>query len=100
MGIHRFGFRGDYASGVVNTDSGLQIGHLHSSDAFTYDRKADLLIPGSSNALTFKTMADALVLRNHLIECFERVHAAADVAKRRACLTIVVIGCGLVGDDP
>src|SRR5262249_14890213 len=25
------------------------------------------LIPGSSNALTFKTMADALVLRNHLI---------------------------------
>ena len=29
------------------------------------------LIPGPSNALTFKTMADALVLRNHLIERFE-----------------------------
>ena len=28
----------------------------------------DGLIPGSSNALTFKTMADALGLRNHLIE--------------------------------
>jgi hypothetical protein len=27
----------------------------------------DRLIPGSSNAFTFKTMADALVLRNHLI---------------------------------
>jgi NADH dehydrogenase FAD-containing subunit len=27
----------------------------------------DGLIPGSSNALTFKTMADALVLRNHLM---------------------------------
>src|SRR4029450_2126733 len=38
----------------------------------------DGLIPGSSNALTFKTMADALVLRNHLIECFERAAAAAD----------------------
>ena len=30
------------------------------------------LIPGSSNAFTFKTMADALVLRNHVIERFER----------------------------
>jgi hypothetical protein len=27
-------------------------------------------------------MADALVLRNHLIECFERADAAADAAKR------------------
>src|ERR671911_2478974 len=57
----------------------------------------DRLIPGSSNALTFKTMADALVLRNHLIERFERADAAADAAKRRGCLTIVVIGGGLVG---
>ena len=57
----------------------------------------DGLIPGSSNALTFKTMADALVLRNHLIECFERADAAADAAERRECLTVVVIGGGLVG---
>jgi NADH dehydrogenase len=57
----------------------------------------DRLIPGSSNALTFKTMADALVLRNHLIGCFERADAAAQAAKRRECLTIVVIGGGLVG---
>ena len=59
----------------------------------------DGLIPGSSNALTFKTMADALVLRNHLIECFERADAAADAARRRGCLTIVVIGGGLVGTE-
>jgi NADH dehydrogenase len=57
----------------------------------------DGLIPGSSNALTFKTMADALVLRNHLIECFERADAAADASERRGCLTVVVIGGGLVG---
>src|SRR5688572_12007392 len=57
----------------------------------------DRLIPGSSNALTFKTMADALVPRNHLIERFERADAAADAVKRRGCLTIVVIGGGLVG---
>jgi len=57
----------------------------------------DGLIPGSSNALTFKTMADALVLRNHLIECFERADAAADAAERHWCLAVVVIGGGLVG---
>ena len=55
------------------------------------------LIPGSSNAFTFKTMADALVLRNHLIEQFERADAASDSTTRRSCLTVVVIGGGLVG---
>src|SRR5262249_1929614 len=57
----------------------------------------DRLIPGSSNALTFKTMADALVLRNHLIERFERADATADAAQRCERLTVVVIGGGLVG---
>src|SRR5690242_9731898 len=55
------------------------------------------LIPGSEHALTFKTMADALVLRNHLIERLERADATSDPAHRRACLTIVLIGGGLVG---
>jgi NADH dehydrogenase len=55
------------------------------------------LIPGSSAALTFKTMADALLLRNHVIEQFERADAAADPARRRASLTFVLIGGGLVG---
>jgi NADH:quinone reductase (non-electrogenic) len=57
----------------------------------------DRLIPGSANALTFKTMADALVLRNRLIELFERADAATDAADRRGCLTVVVVGGGLVG---
>jgi len=55
------------------------------------------LIPGSSNAFTFKTMADALVLRNHVIEQFERADATSETTTRRGCLTIVVIGGGLVG---
>ena len=42
------------------------------------------LIPGSSNAFTFKTMADALVLRNHLIEQFERADAAPGAGRRDA----------------
>jgi NADH dehydrogenase len=55
------------------------------------------LIPGASNAFTFKTMADALVLRNHVIEQFERADAAPDSTTRRSCLRVVVIGGGLVG---
>jgi NADH:quinone reductase (non-electrogenic) len=55
------------------------------------------LIPGSSAALTFKSMADALLLRNHVIEQFERADAAPGPAARRANLTFVLIGGGLVG---
>jgi NADH dehydrogenase len=55
------------------------------------------LIRGSANAFTFKTMADALVLRNHVIEQFERADATAESTARRGCLTLVVIGGGLVG---
>ena len=59
----------------------------------------ETLIPGSSSAFTFKTMADALVLRNHVIQQFERADAAADAAIRGACLSMVVIGGGLVGSE-
>jgi len=55
------------------------------------------MIPGSPHAFTFKTMADALLLRNHLIEQLERADASADAATRAACLTVVIIGGGLVG---
>jgi NADH dehydrogenase len=55
------------------------------------------LIPGSAHALTFKTMGDALALRNHLIERLERADAASDPVLRRRYLTIVVVGGGLVG---
>jgi len=55
------------------------------------------LIPGSANAMTFKSVADALRLRNHLIERFERADAAVEPAERRRCLTFVFVGGGLVG---
>lgn len=55
------------------------------------------LIPGSASAYTFKSVADALVLRNHLIEQFEQADAAAVSSERRRCLTVAVVGGGLVG---
>jgi NADH dehydrogenase len=57
----------------------------------------ETLIPGSETAFTFKTMADALTLRNHLIERFERADVETDPERRRRSLTVVVIGGGLVG---
>jgi NADH dehydrogenase len=55
------------------------------------------LIPGSEHAFTFKTLADAFFLRNHMIECFERADVATDQEHQRRLLTFVVIGGGLVG---
>ena len=55
------------------------------------------MIPGSENAFTFKTPADALLLRTHIIERFERADVEPDVERKRRQLTFVVIGGGLVG---
>src|SRR5205823_2659347 len=55
------------------------------------------MIPGSENAFTFKTLADALLLRNHIIERFERADVESDPQRKRRLLTFVIIGGGLVG---
>jgi NADH dehydrogenase len=55
------------------------------------------LVPGSEHARTFKTVADALLLRNHLIERLERAEVETDARRRQQLLSVVVIGGGLVG---
>src|ERR1700682_717276 len=55
------------------------------------------MIPGAQHAFTFKTLADALLLRNHVIECFERADVERDPDRKRRLLTFAVIGGGLVG---
>jgi NADH dehydrogenase len=55
------------------------------------------MIPGAEHAFTFKTLADALLLRNHVIERFERADVEADPRRKSQLLTFVVIGGGLVG---
>jgi NADH dehydrogenase len=42
-------------------------------------------------------MADALLLRNHVIERFERADVEVDPERRQRMLTFVVVGGGLVG---
>ena len=43
------------------------------------------MIPGSEHAFTFKTLADALLLRNHVIECFERADVEASRNASAGC---------------
>jgi NADH:ubiquinone reductase (H+-translocating) len=56
-----------------------------------------VMIPGSEHAITFKTLADALLLRSHVIECFERADVEIDPERKRQLLTFAIIGGGLVG---
>ena len=55
------------------------------------------LVPGSDQALTFKTLGDAIYLRNHVIKLFEWADVERDAKRKQAMLTFVVVGAGLVG---
>jgi NADH dehydrogenase len=56
-----------------------------------------VMIPGSEHAFTFKTLADALMLRSHIIERFERADVERDPERKGRLLSFVIIGGGLVG---
>jgi NADH:ubiquinone reductase (H+-translocating) len=49
--------------------------------------------------MTFKSLADAIRLRNHTIRLFERADAEPDAERKRRMLTFVIVGGGLVGTE-
>jgi len=53
--------------------------------------------PGSEHALPFKTIEDAVALRTHIVDAFERASVEEDRARREQLLRFIVIGGGLVG---
>jgi len=57
-------------------------------------------IPGlPEHALPFKTLADAVRIRNHVINVLEQASVVADERQRRAMLTFVVAGGGFSGTE-
>ena len=79
---------------VVGIDLERRVVHLAAgaeADELPYDQLVIALggmtnrkmIPGSEHAFTFKTLADALLLRNHIIERFERADVEPDLAQAR-----------------
>ena len=80
----------------VHTSAGIRPYDLLVTALGSHTAMPDL--PGlRANALPFHTPADALQLRNHLIDAIETAHQTEDVQERRAWLTFVVGGAGDTG---
>jgi NADH:ubiquinone reductase (H+-translocating) len=57
-----------------------------------------MLVPGVDRfAFNFKELGDALILRNHILEMFERADTAENQAQKRSMLTFSIIGGGYSG---
>lgn len=55
------------------------------------------IIPGSQHAMSFKTLSDAISLRNKVIDVLEQANVETDPERRKYLLSMVIIGAGLVG---
>jgi NADH:quinone reductase (non-electrogenic) len=57
-----------------------------------------LPVPGlAEHAVGFKSLADAIYLRNHVVEALEEANATEDPARRDELLTFVFVGGGYAG---
>jgi NADH dehydrogenase len=56
-----------------------------------------LPVPGLEHAIGFKSLADAIWLRNHVIETLEAANASEDRGRRGELLTYVFVGGGYAG---
>ena len=80
--------------------------HEGEGDTLRYDQllvavgsvSRSLPIPGlDEHAIGFKSLADAIWLRNHVIETLERANVSEDPARREELLTYVFVGGGYSG---
>jgi NADH:ubiquinone reductase (H+-translocating) len=91
-------------------DPGARAVRLRDRDGETEDLPYDQLllalgsvsrvlpVPGlEKHAIGFKTLADAIWLRNHVIETLEAANATDDAARRDELLTYVFVGGGYAG---
>ncbi|MEX2107747.1 MAG: NAD(P)/FAD-dependent oxidoreductase [Solirubrobacterales bacterium] len=95
---------------VVSHDPGARTVELRTregeSEQLAYDQlllavgsvSRVLPVPGlSEHAIGFKSLADAIWLRNHVVESLEAANAAEDPARRDELLTFVFVGGGYAG---
>jgi NADH dehydrogenase len=82
----------------VETDDGLFTIHYERLVVALGAISRTLPIPGlAEHALGFKTLADAIFLRNHVLRRLEAAAAASTEARRRRELTFVFVGAGYAG---
>ena len=77
--------------------TGVPYDHLVLALGAVSNRPASTAI--AENALEFKTLGDAMRIRNHVIDLFERADSEPDAGHRRAMLTFVVAGGGFSGAE-
>jgi NADH dehydrogenase len=95
---------------ICDHDSGARTVTLRSHEGETEELRYDqflvavgsvsrsLPIPGlDEHAIGFKSLADAIWLRNHLIETLEQANATEDATRREELLTYVFVGGGYSG---
>jgi NADH:ubiquinone reductase (H+-translocating) len=95
---------------VTGHDPGARTVELTTHEGETEELRYDqfLVAPGSvsrllpvpglaENAIGFKSLADAIWLRNHVIETLEAANATEDPARREELLTYVFVGGGYAG---
>jgi NADH:ubiquinone reductase (H+-translocating) len=87
----------DAVSGETHTQREVPYDHL----VFALGAVSNYL--GMSNlekhSFNFKSLLDAIRIRNHVIEMFERADREDDPAERRALLTFVIAGGGFAGAE-
>jgi NADH:ubiquinone reductase (H+-translocating) len=80
--------------------------HQHELEEIPYDQllisvgsvSRSLPVPGlDEHAIGFKSLADAIWLRNHVIETLEQANATEDPARQEELLTYVFVGGGYSG---
>jgi NADH:quinone reductase (non-electrogenic) len=83
---------------LVETDEGLMPVHYENLVVALGAVSRTLPIPGlADHAMGFKTLADAIYLRNHVLRRLEAAAAAPSEGQQRRELTFVFVGAGYAG---
>jgi NADH dehydrogenase len=83
---------------VVETDAGRQVVHWDELVLALGAVPRTVPVPGlTEHALSFKTLAEAIYLRNHVLRELEAADGELDEAARRERLTFVFVGAGYAG---
>jgi len=95
---------------VVSLDHARRVARLDPIDGPEYDVEYDIVvnalgsvartlpIPGlADEGVGFKTIEEAIYLRNQVLNCLDVAESTTDVARRRRALTFVFVGGGYAG---
>lgn len=99
--VHGKATQVDYANKTVHLASDASATRTHPFDHLVI---AVGVVPNffgnnniEANTLTFKSLRDAMLIRNHIIETLEAADIEPDPDRRRAMLRFVVVGGGYAG---